>query len=140
MNGLLDESKKPLIVQIDPSQANERMFAQQGFFLWKLFEDTPFFDQILISMLIHPILDRPVIRKLEIHESLRMSFLESLRSMNIHRASLFPGLDGFCESLKLDLEIQVSKEAARRAAADNPREETVEDLTHRSRLPALPPP
>jgi hypothetical protein len=126
LNGLLDESRKPLIVQIDPPQANERMFAQQGFFLWKLFEDTPFFDQILISMLIHPILDRPVIRKLEIHESLRTSFLDSLRSMNIHRASLFPGLDGFCESLKLDLEIQVSKEAARRAAADKPREDTVE--------------
>jgi hypothetical protein len=27
--------------------------------------------------------------------------------MNIHRASLFPGLDGFGMSLKLDLEIKV---------------------------------
>lgn len=118
LNGLLDQSKTPLIVRINPSQANERMFAQQGFFLWKLLGETPFFDQVLISMVLDPIQEQPVIRKLEVHESLRISFLETLRNMNIHRASLFPGLDGFCQSLKVDLEIKVAHQAARTASAD----------------------
>lgn len=120
LNGLLDQNEKQLIVRIDPPQANERMFAQQGFFLWKLFERTSFFDQILVSMMKEPIMDRPVVRKLEVDENLRVEFLEKLRAMNIHRASLFPGLDGFCEFLKLDLEIRVAKRAAEaeRALAD----------------------
>jgi len=70
--------------------------------------------------MVDPILERPVIRKLEVDESLRVEFLEGLRAMNIHRASLFPGLDGFCQSLKLDLEIRVANRAAEveRAHAD----------------------
>jgi hypothetical protein len=117
LNGLLGQKEKPLVVRIDPLQGNERMFAQQGFFLWKLFEETPFFDQILMSMIIHPAIpERPVIRKLEVGRGMRIKFLENLRAMNIHRASLFPGLDGFCQSLKLDLEIKVANEAARSEA------------------------
>ena len=119
LNGLLSQTAKPVIVKIDPLQANERMIAQQGFFLWKLFEETPFFDQILMSMMIHPAIpDLPVFRKLEVGEDLRIDFLKNLRLMNIHRASLFPGLDGFCQSLKLDLEIKVANEAARASALD----------------------
>jgi len=111
-NNLLDQSEIPLVARIDPAIANERMFAQQGFFLWKLLETTPFFDQILMSMMIHPeLVERPVLRKLEVAAELRMEFLEVLRSMNIHRASLFPGLDGFCQFLKIGLEIKVRREA-----------------------------
>ena len=70
------------------------MFAQQGFFLWKLFAETPNFDQILTSMMVHPELpSQPVIRKLRVSASRRVNILEHLRGMNIHRASLFPGLD-----------------------------------------------
>jgi hypothetical protein len=118
LNELLVQNKKPLIVQIDPLHANERMFAQQGLFLWKLVQEVPFFDQILISMIRDVILERQVIRKLEINQSLRISFLENLRSMNIHRASLFPDLDGFCQSLKLDLEIKVANEAKQTVAVE----------------------
>jgi FRG domain len=111
LNGLLEQRGEPLIVKIDPPQANERMSAQQGFFLWKLYETTPFFDQILISMMSDPIQERPVVRKLKVGEDLRIEFLERLRSMNIHRGSLFPGLDGFCKFLKTELEIKVAREA-----------------------------
>jgi hypothetical protein len=111
-NDLLDQSETPLVARIDPAIANERMFAQQGFFLWKLLEETPFFDQILMTMMIHPeLVERPVLRKLEVAAEFRMEFLDILRSMNIHRASLFPGLDGFCQSLKVGLEIKVRREA-----------------------------
>jgi len=116
LNGLLELRGEPLIVKIDPPQGNERMSAQQGFFLWKLYETTPFFDQILISMMRDPIQERPVIRKLQVGEDLRIEFLERLRSMNIHRGSLFPGLDGFCKFLKTDLEIEVAKDAERQRA------------------------
>jgi hypothetical protein len=114
LNGLLVEQKQPLIVRIDPLQGNERMFAQQGFFPWKLYEETRYFDQILMSMMLNPELPlRPVIRKLRVGEAHRIEFLESLRKMNIHRASLFPGIDGFCQSLRVDLQIKVDHERQR---------------------------
>ena len=110
LNGLLEQRNEPLIVKIDPPHGNERMSAQQGFFLWKLYETTPFFDQILISMMLDPIQERPVIRKLKVGGDLRIEFLERLRHMNIHRGSLFPGLDGFCKWLTTDLELRVAKQ------------------------------
>jgi hypothetical protein len=114
LNSLLVEKKQPLIVRIDPLHGNERMFAQQGFFLWKLFEETRYFDQILISMILKPELPlQPVIKKLRIGETHRIEILESLREINIHRASLFPGIDGFCQSLKVDLQIKVDHERQR---------------------------
>ena len=111
LNGLLDREEKPLIVRIDPLHGNERMFAQQGFFLWKLVVETPYLDQILISMMTKPdLIVRPVIRKLQIRGARRFDLLEQLRGMNIHRASLFPGIDGFCQHLKVDLQIKVERE------------------------------
>jgi hypothetical protein len=63
--------------------------------------------QLLMTMVMYPTLtDRPVIRKLEVVSSLRIKFLKQLRAMNIHRSSLFPGLDGLGLSLKLDLEVR----------------------------------
>jgi hypothetical protein len=114
LNDLLDRQEEPLIVRIDPLCGNERMFAQQGFFLWKLVVETPYFDHVLISMMSKPdLIVRPVIRKLRIMGSRRFDLVEQLRQMNIHRASLFPGLDGFCQSLKMDLQIKVERETQR---------------------------
>jgi len=79
LDGLLDQSETPLITKIDPLQANERMAAQQGFFLWKLYEETPYLDPILISMMKDTISARQVIRKLKVGEELRIEFLESKR-------------------------------------------------------------
>ena len=67
-----------------------------------------------MSMMMHPatagkpdIPSRPVIRKLVLKNGLRIEFLKKLREMNIHRASLYPGLDGSGQSLRLDLEMKV---------------------------------
>jgi hypothetical protein len=96
----------PLVVRINPSMSNPRLFAQQGVFLCKLIDGATF-AQLLMTMMMHEELtDRPVIRKLEIGRSLRISFMKKLRAMNIHRASLFPGLDGLGTLLKLDLELK----------------------------------
>jgi hypothetical protein len=119
LNGLLGQDKESLIVRIDPVEINEHVSAQQGLFLWKLFEETPFFDQILMTMMIHPeITSRPVVRKLEVGRDHRVEFLGKLREKKIHGASLFPGLDGFCRSLKHDLEIKVKEEEARLSGLD----------------------
>jgi hypothetical protein len=109
LNSLL-RTEKPVIVNIDPLHADERMAAQQGFFLCKLVHQATF-NKILMVMMIHPDTpERPVIRKLEVDGNHRIESLKHLREMNIHRASLFPGLDGFCQSLRLDLEIKAKGE------------------------------
>jgi hypothetical protein len=96
----------PLVVRINPSMSNPRLFAQQGIFLSKLIDGATF-AQLLMTMMMHEELtDKPVIRKLEIGSSLRIKFIKNLRAMNIHRASLFPGLDGLGTLLKLDLELK----------------------------------
>ena len=116
----LGQGKTPVIVKINPPETFERATAQRGLFLWKRFEETPFFDQILMTMMIHPeIPDRPVIRKLEVATDQRIKFLRKLaQEKGVHRASLFPGLDGFCQSLKRDLEIKVKEEGARLSGLD----------------------
>jgi hypothetical protein len=110
-NRLLERTEKPVIISIDPQHADQRMAAQQGFFLCKLIGEASF-NQMLMTMMIHPDTpDHPVVRKLEISGKNRIGFLKRLRTMNIHRASLFPDLDGFCRFLALNMEI-TAKEAA----------------------------
>ena len=105
-NRLLRETEESVIVRINPPMSNPRMFAQRGIFLCKLYHQASF-GQILMRMMTHPeATPRPVIRKIEVGSSLRIKFLKHLRALNIHRASLFPGLDGFGLSLKLDLELK----------------------------------
>lgn len=105
-NRLLRGTEAPVVLRINPSMSNPRLFAQRGLFLCKLVEQASV-GQLLMSMVMYPTLtDRPVIRKLEVTSSLRIKFLTQLRAMNIHRASLFPGLDGLGLSLKLDLELK----------------------------------
>jgi hypothetical protein len=106
-NSLLHRDDAPAIIEINPRRTNERMAAQQGFFLCSLQREASF-NQIVMTMMFHPEPPEfPVIRKLEIGVDLRIEFLKRLRAMNIHRASLFPDLDGFGRSLRLDLEIKV---------------------------------
>jgi FRG domain-containing protein len=107
-NRLLRETEAPLVLRINPAMSNPRLFAQQGLFLCKLIEQASV-GQLLMTMVMYPTLtERPVIRKLEVGGDLRIKFLKRLRAMNIHRASLFPGLDGLGTSLKLDLELKDS--------------------------------
>jgi hypothetical protein len=116
VNRLLGQTEKPIIVSINPPYADERGVAQQGLFLCRLYHQATF-NKILMTMMIHPETpDRPVVRKLEVAGDHRIEFLKRLRAMNIHRASLFPDLDGFGQSLRLDLEIKAGDEAAKVAA------------------------
>jgi hypothetical protein len=100
------DERKPLIVQIDPQRISQRMVAQQGLFLCKLVHEV-YFDHLLVHMMLNSdVSDQPVLKKLTLEKTLRIGFLKRLREMNIHSASLYPGLDGFGKSLMLDLEIK----------------------------------
>lgn len=110
INRLLERWDTPLVIEVDPPRGDHRMAAQQGFFLCKLFGQATF-NQILMAMMMHPqSAERPVVRRIEVPSNLRIDMLKRLRSMNISRASLFPDLDGFCQSLKIDLDIRVREQ------------------------------
>jgi FRG domain len=83
----------PVIVRVEPLNANRRMIAQKGILLCKLLQEATF-AQLLMSMIIHPDTpDRAVIRKLEVPRGCRIEFLARLRAVGICRESLFPALD-----------------------------------------------
>lgn len=109
---LISPKTDPVVVKIDPFRMNDRMVAQQGFFLCNLFHKKyATYNQIFMSMIVSDVPNQPVIRQLKIEKSLRVQFLTHLGKMNVHSASLFPGLDGFGKSLKLDLEMKVANES-----------------------------
>lgn len=107
-NDVVSQNNKPSIVSLNPPKPNMRMVRQKGFFLRKQYDRTPYLDQIFISMMTDPIQDQPVIRKLKIDKALRIECLNHLRKKDIHSASLFPDREGFCESLKTDLELELA--------------------------------
>lgn len=105
INSRLGPGAAPAIVRIDPLVASERMVAQQGVALCKLVHEASF-NQMVMSMMIHNPPKHPVIRKLEVVNELRIDILKRLRAMNINRATLFPGLDGFGRFLRMEAEVK----------------------------------
>lgn len=104
-----------LICPVQPTRMNERMVTQQALFLcpgkahsWDSFEGN------LLCMLtlkklpeyIEPAWNPPLIYRLHIDAGLRTDILRELSRMNITRATLFPGLDGFAASLTTDLAVR----------------------------------
>ena len=55
----------------------------------------------------YPVWNPPQIFRFIIPGELRGPVLHELRRMNINRASLFPGLDGFATSLGLELDVHL---------------------------------
>lgn len=114
---LLRPDNPDIIVSASPRQLNERMFIQQGRLLCALNHGFAF-STILLGMLIRPsIVPRQVVSRVVVKRDRRVEFLEQLRQMNIHAASLFPGLDGFARSLGDDLDISVAHQVEIRQRA-----------------------
>jgi hypothetical protein len=106
---LFDRNNPNVIVVANPTRMNERAIAQQGVFLYDLGHSGTF-DIPLLQMLVTPTpAPLPVIWKIVVKTAERVRFLRELNRMNIHGASLFPGLDGFARSLKLNLEIEIDE-------------------------------
>lgn len=80
---------------MNPFRLNERLRVQQGVFLIHGDIARPFIDNL--NALSKRTTDKIV--RIVIPESLRQQALQNLWSMDISRAALFPGLDGFAKSL-----------------------------------------
>jgi hypothetical protein len=101
-----------LVCSVQPSRVNERMVTQQGIFLCpgrQRFGDG--FEINLLNQLslekvpeyVAPAWNPPQVYRFIIPTCLRAELLLELERMNINRATLFPGLDGFGQSLAMRL-------------------------------------
>lgn len=105
---LLMENNPAVVIEVEPLRVNDRMAAQQGALLCNLAHIEPF-DESLSRMIKEPQPpERPVVRKLAIKPSGRIGFLQDLNQANVTGASLFPGLDGFVRSLRINLAIEIA--------------------------------
>jgi hypothetical protein len=92
----LTRSNLSAVVPARPEKLNERLVLQQGTFLCQLDVSTPFLNNFA-----SPRTDSPKhVWKIHIPRQLRAIGLERLGQMNVNRATLFPGLDGFIQSLR----------------------------------------
>jgi hypothetical protein len=100
-----------LVMAVEPYRLNERLTIQQGLFL--LGNNVQFsFHNCLVNLLLHAKKHgRPSngwLHKIEVAPGARADVLRTLDKVNINSATLFPGLDGFCESLQVAVQIQES--------------------------------
>jgi hypothetical protein len=79
---------------------NERLTIQQGLFLCPAIVRQSFEQNLEATRL-----QGTTIEKLTFPASLREDILAELNKMNINRATLFPGLDGFAQSLAVNVQI-----------------------------------
>jgi len=103
------------VCPVQPSRVNERMVTQQGVFLcpgkshyWDSFEMNLLSIVTLTNLpdYIEPAWNPPLIYHLTVPATLRAEILSELNRMNINRATLFPGLDGFAASLASALTVR----------------------------------
>lgn len=89
------------VIQVTPFQLDERLSIQKGVFLYPCDSTQPFTANLKAM----PGADDPSnVVKLKISlqsKGDRLSALRMLHDMNISRATLFPGLDGFAQSLNV---------------------------------------
>jgi FRG domain len=115
-----DKNPLPIVIRVSPRQINERMTVQQGELFYNL--NSMWFSTSLVGMLLSPSFEeRQIVSKVVLRRDQRLKFLEELRKMNIHEASLFPGPDGFARSLGVDLDISLAQQvrAAKQVVIDN---------------------
>ena len=94
---LFYQNNKALVFPVEPFRMNRRYSLQQSIFLSTGTSAQPFMEQL------HFLGDdiRRAVMRIEIPGALRKEAMRDLLQMNLHRASLFPDLDGYALSLKL---------------------------------------
>ena len=91
------------IVAARPFKMNQRLTLQRGLFLVPLSLEYSFEGQLAAVLGSYPH-DKALFRA-RLTDFDRISILRKLEEMNIHPASLFPGLDGYAQSMKRRYEI-----------------------------------
>lgn len=93
---LFYQNNKSLVFPVEPFRMNRRYSLQQSIFVSTGTSVTPFMEQLLF---LGDDLPKAVV-KLEIPTEEKRVAMRELHKMNLHRASLFPDLDGYALSLK----------------------------------------
>lgn len=94
---LFYQNNKKLVFPIEPFRMNRRYSVQQSIFVSTGTSEAPFMEQLLF---LQEDLPKAVV-KLEVPSRDKNTAMRELLKMNLHRASLFPDLDGYALSLKL---------------------------------------
>jgi hypothetical protein len=102
------------VIVVEPYRLNERLVVQQGTFLCPLDVSAPF----LANFAAGRTEARAHVFKVLIPISMRPIALERLTRMNVTRASLFPGLDGFVQSLRQAIVRETPEERSARIARE----------------------
>ena len=110
---LFNAGNPNVVVVADPVRMNERVAAQQGVFLCDLSKVGTFTVTLQEMLFMRMPPTSPVIWKFVIKTAERVRSVRELNRMNINGASLFPGLDGFARSLKLDLQVDIHERLQR---------------------------
>ncbi|RYD75694.1 MAG: FRG domain-containing protein [Sphingobacteriales bacterium] len=93
---LFYQNNKSLVFPVEPFRMNRRYSLQQSIFVSTGTSVTPFMKQLNF---LEAELPKAVV-KIEIPSTEKKLALRELHKMNLHRASLFPDLDGYALSLK----------------------------------------
>lgn len=92
------------VLPVNPFALNKRLTIQQGLFLCPGNISIPFEDNLATRQKGDPNSANALIRiKLDLNTTAKKDFLRHLYRMNITKASLFPGLQGFAQSLSMRL-------------------------------------
>lgn len=91
------QNNKRLVFPVEPFRMNRRYSLQQSIFLSTGTSEAPFMEQLHFLQQDMP----KAVIKLAIPTTDKKEALRQLLKMNLHRASLFPDLDGYALSLKL---------------------------------------
>jgi hypothetical protein len=91
------QNDKKLVFPVEPFRMNRRYSLQQSVFISTGIAEVPLMDQL------HFLGDSiaQAVVKIQIPSSFKNDALRELQQMNLHRASLFPDLDGYALSLRL---------------------------------------
>jgi len=91
------ENNRSLVFPVEPFRMNRRYSLQQSIFVSTGTSKEPFMQQLGFLGAALP----QAVVKIELPASRRKEALRDLQKMNLHRASLFPDLDGYALSMKL---------------------------------------
>jgi hypothetical protein len=94
------QNNKKLVFPVEPFRMNRRYSLQQSVFISTGISEVPLMDQLHF---LGDSIEQAVV-KIEIPTKSKKEALRELLQMNLHRASLFPDLDGYALSLKLRYE------------------------------------
>lgn len=109
---LIGPNKFTGVLSLEPHRLHERLVVQQGEFLCPMNLNKSFMANLTESD--PAAASDGMVLKITIPNRLRPVALERLREMNISRATLFPGLEGFVQSLRHLIVSENEAEAKRR--------------------------